>query len=54
MLAHIASLLTHWLRQLERSRIEEQVAMRERNISMIKDLHTVVWKEEVLQVGAYN
>lgn len=51
MLAHLADLVTHLLRQLERRWIERQVALGERNIYMIKNLHTVVWKEEFLHVG---
>lgn len=51
MLAHLADFVAHLLRHLERRWIEGRIAVGDRNIYMIRELHTVIWKEEVLRVS---
>jgi hypothetical protein len=48
---HLATLISNLLRHLERKWIGRCIYVGERDIYMIKNLHTVIWKQEVLHVG---
>jgi hypothetical protein len=47
----LADLISHLLRSLDKDWIMREISEKKKNIHLIKDLHTVVWKNEILQVG---
>jgi hypothetical protein len=51
MMVHLATYVSNLLRYLERKWIKRCMDEGQRDIHMIKDLHTMIWKEEVLHVG---
>jgi len=49
---HLATLIAHLLRHLDRVWIRREVDEKRRGVHFIPDLHKIIWKEEiVLQVG---
>jgi hypothetical protein len=52
---HLAPLFAHLMRHLERVWIRRELDEKRKGLHFIKDLHTMVWKEEILhQVGGYS
>jgi hypothetical protein len=51
MMVSLAAYVSNLLRYLERKWIKRCMDEGQRDIHMIKDLHTMIWKEEVLHVG---
>jgi hypothetical protein len=51
MMVHLATFVSNLLRYLERTWIKMCMDVGQRDIHMIGDLHTMIWKEEVLRVG---
>jgi hypothetical protein len=51
MMVHLATYVSNLLRYLERTWIKRCIDEGQRDIHTIKDLHTMIWKEEVLRVG---
>jgi hypothetical protein len=47
----LADLISHLLRSLDKDWIMREISEKKKNIHLIKNLHTVVWKNEILQVG---
>jgi hypothetical protein len=47
----LADLISHLLRSLDKDWIVREISEKKKNIHLIKNLHTVVWKNEILQVG---
>lgn len=47
----LAGLVAHLLQPLENDWIRRSIAERRTNVHAIRELHTVVWKETILQVG---
>jgi hypothetical protein len=47
----LADLISHLLRSLDKDWITREISEKKKNTHLIKDLHTVVWKNEILQVG---
>jgi hypothetical protein len=45
---HLAPLVTHLLRHLERHCIQRWLDEKRKDVYLIRDLHTVIWKEEIL------
>lgn len=45
---HLAGLVARLLRYLERMWIQRELAEKRKGINTIEDLHTVIWKEEIL------
>lgn len=45
---HLAPLVTHLLRHLERHCIQRWLDEKRKDVYLIQDLHTVIWKEELL------
>lgn len=50
-LTHLADLVTHLLQPLETDWVQRGISAKVADIYHIKDLHTVIWKQEILQVG---
>ncbi|KAL1582943.1 hypothetical protein WHR41_08180 [Cladosporium halotolerans] len=50
-LTHLAGLVTNLLRPLEADWIQRGISAKAADMYRIKDLHTVIWKQEILQVG---
>lgn len=50
-LTHLADLVTNLLRPLETDWIQRGISAKAADICRIKDLHTAIWKQEILQVG---
>jgi hypothetical protein len=50
-LTQLANLISHLLRPLDKDWITREISEKKKNIHLIKDLHSVVWKNEILQVG---
>lgn len=51
MLIHLAALISHLLQPLERDWISRSISESRKGILLIQDLHTQVWKDEILQIG---
>jgi hypothetical protein len=51
MLARLAVLVKNLMQPLERDWIVRSMSEKRRGIVLIVDLHTVVWKQEILEVG---
>jgi len=51
MLARLAALVKNLLQPLERDWISRSISERRKGIVLITELHTVVWKQEILEVG---
>jgi hypothetical protein len=47
----LADLISHLLRSLDKEWITREISEKKKDMHLIKDLHTVVWKNEILQVG---
>jgi hypothetical protein len=50
-LTHMASLVTRLMQPLEKEWIARCISAKQKDIFPIKDLHNVVWKHEILEVG---
>ena len=50
-LTQMASLVTRLLQPLEKEWITRCISAKQNDVFSIKDLHTVVWKHEILEVG---
>lgn len=50
-LRYLAGLVSNLLQPLERDWVQRAIAEKRKGFHLIKDLHTVVWKEIILQVG---
>ena len=51
MLARLAALVKNLMQPLERDWIVRGMSEKRRDIVLIVDLHTVAWKQEILEVG---
>lgn len=51
MLARLAALVKNLMQPLERDWITRSISEKRKGIVLIMDLHTVVWKQEILEVG---
>lgn len=51
MLARLAALVKNLMQPLERDWITRNISEKRKGIVLIMDLHTVVWKHEILEVG---
>jgi hypothetical protein len=47
----LADLISHLLRSLDRDWIAREISENKKDIHLIKDLHSLGWKNEILQVG---
>jgi hypothetical protein len=51
MLARLAALVKNLMQPLERDWIVRNMSEKKKDVILIMDLHTVVWKREILEVG---
>ena len=51
MLARLAALVKNLMQPLERDWITRSISEKRKGIVLIMDLHMVVWKQEILEVG---
>ena len=51
MLARLAGLVKNLMQPLERDWIVRSMSEKRRDVVLVVDLHTVVWKREILEVG---
>jgi hypothetical protein len=50
-LQYLANLLTNLLQPLEKDWVQRAIAEKQKGIHLLQDLHVIVWKEMILQVG---
>jgi hypothetical protein len=50
-LQYLANLLTNLLQPLEKDWIQRAIAEKQKGVHLLRDLHVIVWKEIILQVG---
>lgn len=51
MLTSLAAQISHLLQPLERDWVSRSISESRKGVLLIEDLHTQVWKDEVLQIG---
>jgi hypothetical protein len=50
-LQYLAGLITNLLQPLEKDWVQGAIAEKQKSIHLLRDLHSIVWKETILQVG---
>lgn len=51
MLARLAALVKNLMQPLERDWVTRSISEKRKGIVLIVDLHTLIWKQEILEVG---